>query len=143
VPDVLYQAMKRLGGEKFQTELVHPVDYEDDHIALVMVSDEQTYLVRFDPPDTASITFLGSLAGGRYVETVAKGEIGYNVEGAFSHPRLGDDGPLRVVVRPLPGTRSAYPGPGDQEALERTRLLVEHFRDWSREPPPAQPPAAA
>jgi hypothetical protein len=50
IPTPVYKALKQLGGEKFEAELVHPLDYSDDRIAFVMIKGSETFLFRFAPP---------------------------------------------------------------------------------------------
>lgn len=141
IPTPVYKALKQLGGEKFEAELVHPLDYSDDRIAFVMIKGSETFLFRFAPPDIVATTFLGSLAGGRYTETTVTVEDTVRIEGQFDHPRLGPDGPFHFTLEPL--NRIGYQSTGLDErgARERTEQLREKFRDWSREPLPPQPPA--
>jgi hypothetical protein len=136
IPTPVYKALKQLGGEKFDVELVHPLDYSDDRIAFVMIKGTETFLFRFAPPDIVATTFLGSLAGGRYTETTVTVEDTVRIEGQFDHPRLGPDGPFHFTLEPLKSM-----GPDERGARERTEQLREKFRDWSREPLPPQPPA--
>jgi hypothetical protein len=107
--------------------LIHPI--ESPTGLLLMLSGEEPFLVRFfDPPPTARITFLGSLAGAVYSETVTKTDDGQQVvDGELMHERLGDDGPLRI--------RYAVESDLNKEigALDRSRLLREKLLEWSRE----------
>ena len=98
-----------------------------------------THLVRFDPPSTTTITFLGSLKGGSYrevYETETNDEGTWRVTGFFDHERLQDDGPLRIEYHPI---RSANPrAAGRQGAIERMEQLRELFRRWATAPPERQ-----
>ncbi|MGH3035831.1 MAG: hypothetical protein ACRDMU_01500 [Gaiellaceae bacterium] len=138
IPNPIYKAIKPMGGEAFDVDLVHPVDYDDDRIAFVMIKGDETFLFNFVPPDTVTTTFLGSLAGGRYTETTITLEDTVRIEGRFDHPRLGPDGPFRFTLEPLSRADADAPG-----ALERTEELRRTFRHWSTEPLPPQPPAVA
>jgi hypothetical protein len=140
IPKPVHKAIKPLGGEKFDVDLVHPLDYADDRIAFVMIKGSETFLFRFAPPDIVTTTFLGSLAGGRYTETTVTVEDTLRIEGQFDHPRLGPDGPFHFTLEPLTRTGYQSMGAGERGALERTEQLREKFRDWSREPLPPQPP---
>jgi len=132
VPDALYGAISRVLGDKFTPKIVHPVERDSKEIALLMVVEtDEAVLVRFEPPSTTKISFLGSLAGGMYTETVrVVDEGGYEIEGVFNHERLGER-PLRVRGDPPP-SNSAYFRHADQAALDRTERLRQTFR-WSTE----------
>lgn len=143
IPRAVDKAMRPLGGERFDVDLVHPLDYADDRMAFVMIKGRETFLFCFAPPDIVTTTFLGSLAGGRYTETTVTVEDTLRIEGQFDHPRLGPDGPFHFTLEPLTRTGYQSMGAGERGALERTEQLREKFRDWSREPLPPQPPVAA
>jgi hypothetical protein len=131
LPRAVYEAMRSLGGEKLSVDLVHAVEYDDDRIAWVMVTGDDTTLFHFEPPDTVTMTFLGSLAGGVYSEAVTTGEKGLTFRGAFKHPRLPADQPLRITQEPV-AQQIRYPGVRD--ALDRTVEMRKRFRQWSTEP---------
>jgi hypothetical protein len=144
IPNSVYETVKvNLGGEKFQVDLVHPVDYDDERIAFLMIANDETFLFDHSPPNKTTVMFLGSLAGGRYTETLTVTDEGKHGEGVFSHPRLEDGGPLRVKFGPPPTNPEAFRRPRAREAFARTETLREKFRQWSREPRPGQPGPAA
>jgi hypothetical protein len=123
----LHRAIRTSLGDDFAPDLVHPI--EQPKGLLLMLKGEEPFLIRiFDPPPTATITFLGSLAGAIYSETVTKHDNGQQVvDGELVHERLGGDGPLRI--------RYAVESDLNKEigALDRSRLLREKLLEWSRE----------
>lgn len=137
IPDAVTKAIRPLGGEQFDVDLVHPVDREDDRIAFVMVTGDEVVLFHFEPPGTVTTSFLGSLIGGRYTETAETKEGASRVEGLFEHRRIGADG-LRFILDPPQSAFRDMPD-GRRAALERTDQLREKLREWSRKPLPRQP----
>jgi hypothetical protein len=84
--------------------LVYPIDWADDRTGALWIDDQGVHLVLVDPPDAAVVRFLGSLDGGEYREALSPGEgTRPGIEGFFNHERLGGDGPLRLLVHPVPG----------------------------------------
>jgi len=137
IPDPLFTAVTGCVGREF--DLVHPLDHDDGQIAFLMVTSEYVAYVRFDPPNTTIISHLGSLAGGRYVETVDAWKSGAILtKGIFEHDRRGDDGPIRVTLEPLPDDPMARLSPGAERARERTEQLLNLLREWSTQPKPAE-----
>ena len=129
----LHRAIRTSIGDDFAPDLIHPV--EEPSGLLLMLRGEEPFLVRFfDPPPTATITFLGSLAGAVYSETVTKTDGGQLVvDGELAHERLGGNGPLRI--------RYAVESDLGKEAgaLDRSRLLRAKLLEWSREPQRSSP----
>ena len=122
IPEPVHRVLRELGGAKFEVDVVHPVDYEDGRVAFVMVKGDETYLFRYEPPDTARVMFLDELKGGRYEETFIRTEDdGYWIKGLFDHPRLDDDGPLTINHNPW--AAGPRPSPDTIRAFERTDLL--------------------
>ena len=121
----LHRAIRTSLGDDFAPDLIHPI--EEPKGLFLMLKGEEPFLIRFfDPPPTATITFLGSLAGAVYSETVTKHHSGQQVvDGELAHERLGDDGPLRI--------RYAVESDLNKEtgALDRSRLLREKLLEWS------------
>jgi hypothetical protein len=130
----LHRAIRTSLGEDFAPDLIHPI--EEPSGMLLMFTGDEPFLIRFfDPPPTATIIFLGSLAGAVYSETVTKTETGHIVvvDGELAHERLGGHSPLRI--------RYAVESDLGKEvgALDRSRLLREKLLKWSREPQRTSP----
>lgn len=125
----LHRAIRTSLGDDFAPDLIHPIE-EPSGMLLMFTGDEPFLIGFFDPPPTATITFLGSLAGAVYSERVTKTETGHVivVDGELAHERLGSHGPLRI--------RYAVESDLGKEvgALDRSRLLREKLLKWSREP---------
>lgn len=122
----LHRAIRTSLGDDFAPDLIHPV--EEPSGMLLMSKGEELFLIRFfDPPPSATITFLGSLRGGVYSETVTKHDDTQIVDGEFTHERLGGSNPLRI--------RYAVESDLVKEVgeLDRSRLLREKLLNWSRE----------
>jgi hypothetical protein len=74
----LHRAIRTSLGDDFAPDLIHPIEKPSG--LLLMLKGEEPFLIRFyDPPPTATITFLGSLAGAVYSETVTKTDSGQQV----------------------------------------------------------------
>jgi hypothetical protein len=86
IPDPLYAALTGRLGERFKAALVHPLEWEEDTVRYLVVSEggEEACLVRFERPSTTTISFLGSLAGGEYTEMVSFDEEGVRASKASS-----------------------------------------------------------
>lgn len=123
----LHRAIRTSLGDDFAPDLIHPIEKPSG--LLLMLKGEEPFLIRFyDPPPTATITFLGSLAGAVYSETVTKTDSGQQVvDGELAHERLGDNSPLHI--------RYAVESDLTKEvgALDRSRVLREKLLEWSRE----------
>jgi hypothetical protein len=128
----LHRAIRTSLGDDFAPDLIHPVE-EPSGLFLMLTGDEPFLIRFFDPPPTATITFLGSLAGAVYSETVTKTDSGQVVDGELAHERLGSDGPLRI--------RYAVESDLSKEigALDRSSLLRKKLLEWSREPQRSSP----
>jgi hypothetical protein len=130
----LHRAIRTSLGNDFAPDLIHPI--EEPSGLLLMLKGEEPFLIRFyDPPPTATITFIGSLAGAVYSETVTKTDSGEQVvDGELAHERLGDNSPLRI--------RYAVESDLSKEvgALDRSRLLREKLLEWSRGAQRSSPP---
>jgi hypothetical protein len=71
----LHRAIRTSLGDDFAPDLIHPV--EEPSGMLLMFTGDEPFLVGFyDPPPTATITFLGSLAGAVYSERVTRPKLG-------------------------------------------------------------------
>jgi hypothetical protein len=125
VPEALFAGVSRALGE-FMPTLTHPTDLEGGAISFLMVDkDDSAVLVHFDPPSTTRFEYVGSLAGGRYQETVELGEDGYELSGIFTHDRLETPIRFRLTVpndpsQLMPATRDA----GKRTALFRDKLVA-------------------
>jgi len=106
-------------------------------VAFFMVDGGVAYLIRFTPPRTTTISFLGRLSGGKYHGVVERDEAGHaSVVGFLDHERLkGDDaGPFRIELEPIRGNF----GPTGQNyaaAQQRAEELRKLFRSWAIAPP--------
>ena len=139
IPEPVHRVLRELGGAKFEVDVVHPVDYEDGRVAFVMVKGDETYLFRYEPPDTARVMFLDELKGGRYEETFIRTEDdGYWIKGLFDHPRLDDDGPLTDQPQPMGGWPMPLPRHNTGVRANCTSSPAK-FREWSKAFPPPQP----
>jgi hypothetical protein len=136
IPDPLYAALRDRLGEHFKAALVHPMGGDEDVAAFLIVSEggEEACLARFERPSTTTISFLGSLAGGEYTETVTLDEEGrQEVEGIFKHSGRIGDAPLRVTVSPPPSASAMRQF--TRRARERSEQLLQQFRAWTAQPP--------
>jgi hypothetical protein len=129
IPDGLHAGIAHGIGD-LDLQLIHPLEGAGTSL-LAVTGDAEAVLIRFDPPETTQIMFLG-LRGGVYTETIwqATSETP-NLEGEYAHEQLGAHGPLRV--------RYYHPAPSDlnvveKGAFDRSKLLRETFRDWASVP---------
>ena len=130
VPDELHRALEESLGLNFTVDLVHPVVDED--VSFVMLQADGLILVRFDPPASTTVSFLGPLAGGAYTETVEMTAEGERRTGEFTHERLGDRSLTIRIDQPPPGRTVLRIGA--EAAAARTDRLRKAFRVWAMEP---------
>jgi hypothetical protein len=87
---------------------------------IIVVLDEGVHLFAFTAADEAETRFLGSLAGGSYVERMTLRGEEITVKMRFEHSRL--PAPIEVVAA--------------EHEIERTRLksLRDRFQQWALAP---------
>jgi hypothetical protein len=128
VPDLLYTSVLRALGE-FMPTLTHPTGLEGEGISFLMVDkDDSAVLVHFDPPSTTRFDYVGSLAAGRYQETVELGEAGYELSGVFTHDRLETPIRFRLMVPNNPSQLM----PATRDAGKRTALFRDKLVAWAK-----------
>jgi hypothetical protein len=135
VPETLFNTVTHaIGRAEFMPTLTHPTG-ADEAISFVMIDeDDAALLVRFDPPSTTRLDYVGSLVGGRYTETISVAEDGDEIDGLFMHDRL--DAPLRLRLK-LPPERG-HLSSTTRSALEKASRFRDKLRAWSTEPQPRQ-----
>jgi hypothetical protein len=128
--------MNTLGGG-FSPKCIYPVgEYTEGRVSLLAVTDRnEATLIEFEPPSTTRISFLGSLAGGTYVETIdsAKDRCDQR-RGTFSHSRLSGYS-FEVWFRGPPDDQDPdYIDSGQKQAWQMFERVRETFRYWATEP---------
>jgi hypothetical protein len=131
IPPPLWLGFRYSLGEEFDVTLAQILSADEFDITVFLLADEQAFLVRCNlAGEITEVSFLGSLAGGDYTETVED----LQATGRFEHPRLANDGPLTIKFKPNPDEREPVSN-AMARAVERERVLREFFRRAAATPP--------
>lgn len=131
IPPVLWDGFRFSLGEEFDVTLAQILSADEMDMTVFLLADEQALLVRCRlAAEITEVTFLGSLAGGEYTETVEERQA----TGRFEHPRLGNDGPLEIEFKSNPNEHQPV-SDATARAVERERALREFFRRAAATPP--------
>jgi hypothetical protein len=125
VRDALWLGMGEALGKGYQPDLTRVLDTQP--LRFLMVRSDEAIDVEFDGR-TTTVTFLGSLAGGTYAESVSQDDVP-TITGTYAHRRLA--APLIFRFTAKSRLQLAHLGRRAMRLVEIDTILRERLREWS------------